>query len=87
MTLYEPLDLEHWLVTTLAGDYALFGILSILIVSIVSYKFRLPTPIFIMILAIWLSIIRQFVGLEMWILLAILIGAPVAFYWIKRLTD
>jgi membrane-associated HD superfamily phosphohydrolase len=87
MTLKEPLDLEYWIVNTFFGDYTLFTIVSLFIIGIVGIKYRFSTFTFIIIISLFLTIMNQFVNMGVWILLLILIGTPIAFYWLKKITD
>ena len=42
MTFYQPLDLEHWLVTVFAGTPTLFMFLAIAVIFTLGAKYRMP---------------------------------------------
>ncbi len=83
MALVEPLNLEYWLVNTLAGSPVIFiGIMTILISSLAA-KFRMNTFNFGMILALFAVLMAP---LANWFLfIVILISGFMIYFTLGRL--
>ena len=46
MTFFQPLDLRHWLIDSLAGNSLIFYVLAFVVISILAARFRMPNAVF-----------------------------------------
>jgi hypothetical protein len=86
MALYEPLDLQFWLVQVFSGNWTIFSIVGVLAVSLVCGMFKMNTGIFTIMLVAFGSILLA-VGQSWFMVLLIFILAPLLFWQTRRITE
>ena len=86
MVLHLPGELEYWLVNVFSGNWDIFALVSLLVITSICAMFRMQTGSFVVMLVIYAAILYA-AGLQfIWILL-ILVLAPILFSIIRRITD
>jgi hypothetical protein len=83
-TYIEPLNLRYLLVNTLSGSSYIFFGLFIIFLCILAGKFKLPTPPFVILLALSSLIMYNWFGGGFYILVVIISGL-LAFWSISKL--
>lgn len=83
MTMTAPLDLQYLLVNTFAGSTLIFIGIALLMIAMMSGKFRLPNSIFGLVIVLFGVLMMSWAG---WLyVLILIIGGLIIGYTISRL--
>jgi len=72
MTFHLPLDLEYWLVTTIAGSPEIFTALMLIVIAGLAAYFRMPNSITLIMIALFAVIMGFYTGQLLFIVILIL---------------
>ena len=79
----EPLDIEYWMVNVFSGSTLIFTLIATAFITFLAAKFKMQTSVFVVFLVLF-SAIMMATGESALLVLAILIGAPILFWIIRR---
>ena len=86
MVIHEPLDLEYWFQTVLAGTPEIFVLISMLAITSMSAYFKMSGITFGIFLTMF-AVIMFSNGFNALLLLLVLIFAPILFWWVRRIVE
>ena len=86
MVIYEPLDLQYWLVQVFSGSWTIFSIVSVLAITYICSMFKMPTNTFLIMLVAYAGILLA-AGQNWLIIILIFILAPILFWQVRRITE
>lgn len=88
MSWIEPLNLEYWLINTLAESLDIFIFLSFIFLAMISAKFRMPNYVFMSMLVLLIVILNYFYeGLGGIYLLVIFLLGLFTFFSLSKLWE
>ena len=87
MSFHQPLEISYWFVNVFSsGDWNLFSLLGVMVITSLCAMFRMQTNAFLMMLVLFSGIL--FAQGESFLLIAlIIILAPILFWITRRITE
>lgn len=86
MTLYEPFNVEHWFINVFSGNTDIFLMVSLLAITSLCAMFRMQMSSLLVMLVIFAAIVGEVTSSAFMVLL-ILILAPIFFWITRRITE
>jgi hypothetical protein len=86
MALHQPLDLEYWLINVFSGSIEIFVVVSLFIMTSMAGFFKMSNLLYGMFIILF-SVILAANGFNAILILAILVLAPILFWWIRRIVE
>ena len=82
MTLKSPLDLEYWFVNVFSGNWEIFIFISVIAIMALAARFRMPDKIAIIMLALFVIMLSQYMGV--YYIFALAIGGIITFLILSK---
>jgi hypothetical protein len=82
MVLHQPLEIEYWFVQVFSGNWTIFSLVGIFLITSLCAMFKMRTSTFIIMIVIYAGILMA-AGEEFLMIFLILTLAPLLF-WITR---